>query len=196
MTGLARIERRAWLSYHEDGLIDLAFGLLLIFAFAGSVADRYRYAAYVLLLLVGPALAFAKRKITVPRLGAVEFSPERKTRKRHVVLVIAGLVGGTAGLILALGNHEWLRAHPSVVAALFTLMVFLAFAAVAHWMDLTRMYVVGLLFGSAFGLTELADTPLPLLAAGTIVAMSGGFRLIRFLRSHAPAAVEDATDAG
>ena len=74
-------------------------------------------------------------------------------------------------------------------------MVFLAFAAVAYWMDLARMYVVGLLFGSAFGLTELMDTPFPLLAAGTVVALSGAVRLARFLRSYAPTEV-DLTDAG
>jgi hypothetical protein len=175
--------------------MDLAFGVLLILSFVASVADRYRYAAYVLLLLVGPLLALAKRKITVPRLGAVQFSPERKARKRHVVVVIAGLVGVTAVVILTSGNQEWLRAHPAVVAALFAVMVFLAFAAVAYWMDLARMYVVGLLFGSAFGLTELSDTALPLLAAGTIVALSGAFRLTRFLRNYAPAAA-DASDAG
>ncbi len=193
--GLAGIERRAWLSYHDDGLMDLAFGVLLILSFLGSVADRYRYAAYVLLLLVGPLLALAKRKITVPRLGAVQFSPERKARKRHVVVVIAGLVGVTAVVILTIGDQTWLQAHPAAVAALIAAMVFLAFAAVAYWMDLARMYVVGLLFGSAFGLTELMDTPFPLLAAGTVVALSGAVRLARFLRSYAPTEV-DLTDAG
>lgn len=182
--GLAGIERRAWLSYHEDGLLDLAFGLLLIFSFAGSVVDRYRYVAYVLLLLVGPLLAFAKRKITVPRLGDVQFSHERKARKRHVVVVIAGLVGATAALVLVFGDHEWLRAHPAIVACLFAVMIFLAFAAVAYWMQLRRMYVVGLLFGAAFGLTELADTTIPLLVAGAIVATNGTVRLVQFLRSH------------
>ena len=188
-TGLAGLERRAWLSYHEDGLLDLAVGFLLIFAFAGSVADRYRYVAYVLLLLVGPLLALAKRVVTVPRLGAVQFGRERMARKRHLVLAIAAMVAGTAGLSLVLGWDTWLRTHPAFTAVLLSALVSLAFAAIAYWLNLTRMYVVGLLFGAAFGATEFLDTSIPLLVAGGLVAASGAVRLRRFLRTYdAPAA--------
>ena len=188
-TGLAGLERRAWLSYHEDGLLDLAVGFLLIFAFAGSVADRYRYVAYVLLLLVGPLLALAKRVVTVPRLGAVQFGRERMARKRHLVLAIAAMVAGTAGLSLVLGWDTWLRTHPAFTAVLLSALVSLAFAAIAYWLDLTRMYAVGLLFGAAFGMTELLDTSIPLLVAGSLVAANGAVRLRRFVRTYdAPAA--------
>jgi hypothetical protein len=46
------------------------------------------------------------------------------------------------------------------------------------------MYGVGVLFGGAFTLTELLNTPLPLLAAGAIVAISGVVRLVGFLRRY------------
>ena len=183
-TGLAGLERRAWLSYHEDGLIDLAFGFLLIFAFAGSVADQYRYVAYALLLLTGPTLALAKRRVTVPRLGAVQFGRERMARKRHVVFAIAAMVAGTAGLPLVFGGEAWLRAHPAAVAVLLCLLVVLAFSAIAYWLDLARMYAVGALYGAAFGTTELFDTPIPLLVAGSLVALSGWARLRKFLRTY------------
>ena len=34
---LRQLERKAWLSYQQDGLMEIAFGLLLLFAFGGSV---------------------------------------------------------------------------------------------------------------------------------------------------------------
>jgi hypothetical protein len=182
--GLAGLERRAWLSYHEDGLIDLAFGLLLIVSFAASIADQYRYAAYVILLLIGPLLALAKRRITAPRLGAVQFGPERKARKRHVALLIAALVAGTAAIPFVFGGGTWLQTHPGVVAVILGMLVFTAFAAIAFWLELARMYAVGALFGTAFMLTEIWHHQVPLLVAGIAVAASGGLRLRRFLQRY------------
>jgi hypothetical protein len=176
-------------------LIDLAFGLLLIISFTASIADTYRYAAYVLLLLVGPLLALAKRKITAPRMGAVEFGPARKARKRHVVVVITALVVATALVAVLVGNTGWLQRHPEVLAFLFGTMIFAAFAAVAYWLELARMYAVGVLFGGAFTVTELSSTQIPLLIAGTLVAISGAVRLRRFLRSY-DAATAEAGDGG
>jgi len=181
---LGRIERRAWRSYHEDGLMDVAFGLLLVVAFAGSVADRFRWVAYVLLLLVGPALALSKRLVTAPRMGAVEFGPTRKARKRSVVLFIGALVAATMLVPVMLGGYDWLRAHPVIVPVGLGFLVLLAFSGIAYWLDLPRMYVVGLLFGGAFTLTELLDTPVLLLLAGATVALSGAVRLTRFLRRY------------
>jgi hypothetical protein len=40
------------------------------------------------------------------------------------------------------------------------------------------------LFGGAFTLTELLDTPVPFLVAGTVVALSGVVRLVAFLRRY------------
>jgi len=183
-TGLAGLERRAWLSYHEDGLIDLAFGFLLIVAFAGSVAGEYRYIAYVVLVLIGPLLALAKRLVTVPRLGAVQFGRKRMARKRHAVLVVGAMVAGTAALPLLLGGDAWLRAHPTAVALYLSALVALAFAAIAYWLELTRMYAVGVLFAAAFGTAEFLDTSIPMLVAGALVALSGAARLRRFLRTY------------
>ena len=181
---LTRIERRAWRSYHQDGLIDLALGVLLLFVFAGSIADHFHWVAIVLLLLVGPSLALAKRLLTAPRMGTVEFSAARKTRKRRVVLFIALLVAATTLIPVFGGGEAWLRSHGTFVSFALGVWIFAAFAAMAFWLDLQRMYGVGLLFGAAFTLTELLDTPLPLLFAGTLVALSGIVRLVAFLRRY------------
>ena len=181
---LTRIEQRAWRSYHQDGLLDLAFGVLLLFVFAGSIIERFHWVPIVLLLLVGPGLALTKRLVTAPRMGTVEFGATRKTRKRRVVLVIALLVAATMLIPLVRGGEEWLRAHGTFVSLAIGVWIFAAFAAIAFWLDLRRMYGVGALFGAAFAVTELLDTPLPLLVAGLLVALSGIVRLVAFLRRY------------
>jgi len=186
---LDRIEQRAWRSYHQDGLMDIAFGTLLLVVFVGAAVERFHWFAIVLLLLVGPALALAKRRVTAPRMGSVEFGEARKARKRRVVLVIALLVAGTMLVPIVLGGDEWMRAHPTFMSLALGIWIFSAFAAIAYWLQLPRMWVVGVIFGGAFTLTELLDTPLPLLIAGTLVAGSGIVRLVGFLRRY-PRAVD------
>jgi len=181
---LRQLERKAWLSYQQDGLMEIAFGLLLLFAFAGSVADRFHWVAYPLLLLVGPGLALAKRFVTAPRMGSVRFGPARIARKRRVVLVIAVLVAATMLVPLVGGGKEWLHEHPTFMSVALGILVFAAFAAVAYWLQLARMYVVGLLFGGAFTLTEFFETPVPLLVAGALVILSGVVRLVGFVRQY------------
>jgi len=181
---LRQVERKAWLSYHQDGLMEIAFGLLLLFAFGGSVADQFHWVAYPLLLLVGPGLALAKRFVTAPRMGSVRFGPARIARKRRVVLVIGILVGATMLVTLVGGGKAWMHEHPTFMSVALGVWVFSAFAAIAYWLQLARMYVVGLLFGGAFALTELLDTPVPLLVAGSLVALSGVVRLVGFVRHY------------
>lgn len=181
---LNRIERQAWRSYHQDGLMDIALGALLLVGFAASIAGRYRWIAYVVLLLVGPALALTKRLVSAPRMGSVEFGEVRKARKRRLVLVLALLVAATMLVPVVLGGSAWMGDHSAFMSVALGVWVFAAFAAIAYWLQLTRMYVVGVFFGGAFTLTELLDTPLPLLVAGGIVAASGIVRLRGFLHRY------------
>ena len=68
---MKEIERRAYMSYHEDGLIDIAigfvilsWGILLVFEPKGLIA------------LLGPIAFtiwyFGKRFITIPRIGVID----------------------------------------------------------------------------------------------------------------------------
>ena len=113
-------------------------------------------------------------------LSSVEFGTARKGRKRRVVLFIAAAVAASALLPLVLGGEEWLRSHGTVVSIGLGTLVFTVFAAIAYWLDLRRMYGVGILFGGAFTVTEWLNTPLPMLLAGSLVALSGIARLVLF----------------
>ncbi len=190
---LTQLERKAWQSYHEDGLMETAFGLILVTAFLASIADQYRYVAYVALVLIGPLLAVAKRRITAPRLGAVEFGPGRKARKLRVVVFIATLVAATALLPLLLGGGTWPSDHPTGMGIILGMLVVLAFSAIAYWLQLRRIYVVGVIFAIAFTSSILLDVSLPLLIGGGIVSLFGLWRLFHFIQTN-PKASEGTSD--
>ncbi|UCD44647.1 MAG: hypothetical protein JSV27_11115 [Candidatus Bathyarchaeota archaeon] len=80
---LNAIERRAYLLYHEDGLIDIIIGVCIM------ISSLYIYAEMI--WLVGSIVAVwlpvymgAKRKLTFPRIGQVTFSRSRSGRTRNV----------------------------------------------------------------------------------------------------------------
>jgi hypothetical protein len=163
----------------------MLFGLLVIATYVAGVANQYRFVAYAAMFALGPLLAFAKKRITVPRMGSVEFGATRKARKRHLVVFLTLLAALTLALLAAtIGGAAWIRVNHVGVSLGIGFGVFVAFAAVAFWLDLARMYWVGLLVGAAITATELLDDPLPLLVAGSVVALGGLAQLTLFLQRY------------
>jgi hypothetical protein len=195
---LREVERKAWQSYLQDGLAEVFLGALLLLAFLAGVSGERRFFVYIPMLLMGPALLLAKRLITVPRLGHVKFGQERRARKRKLLVVVAAAVIVTLVLLAVTMRGalpaEWIREHHSLVSFGLGGMIALVFAATAYWKDYPRLYLVGLIIGAAFTLTELFDTPVPLLVAGAIVFLVGLVILIRFVRKFPIPAVAGPTE--
>ena len=88
---LKGLERRAWTSYLQDGLLDIYLGLLLVVlsipellsgVFASGVTQ---YAAYATLMLLAFVIYWAaKRYVAIPRMGRARFGPVRKARRDRV----------------------------------------------------------------------------------------------------------------
>ena len=77
---LKAIERKAYLSYFEDGLWDMVVGLFIL-CFGIDMATGSPSSSFVLpsVMLVGWAI---KKSITYPRIGYVRFAPARRLRIR------------------------------------------------------------------------------------------------------------------
>ena len=194
---LKELERKAWRSFHQDGLWDMLFGLILLTVYGGgTLGEPQRFAAWALLLSLGPLFTLAKKRITVPRMGFVEFGPARRSRRRKLTAVLTLAVFVTVALLLAtIGGASWISDQHVLVSFGLGFGVFLSLGAMAYWMDLDRLYVIGLVFGAAITATELLDNPTPLLVAGVLVLFSGLVLLTRFLRAY-PLPVEDHHNGG
>jgi hypothetical protein len=195
---LKNLERKAWTSFYQDGLWDIYLGLLLfVVALMTSVlygleAAWLRYLIYFV-LLGGAWLLFwaARRYITIPRLGRVKFSAERRKKKARLALVMSAFVLINVLLIfltIASKNSPdiWGRLMPHGLALKLFIGVFVgsAMACIAYFNDFTRGYYVALVFALTFAGTEILDSPVVFWIGGALVLIPGLVLFVRFLQQH------------
>ncbi|MBT3285236.1 hypothetical protein HN807_12240 [Candidatus Bathyarchaeota archaeon] len=83
---LKALERKAYLAYYEDGLLDMGIGAVL--AWLGGVAlTELDFPFYLWYILGVSVWTSAKKQITVPRMGYVKFRETRKGRVRKLIYV-------------------------------------------------------------------------------------------------------------
>ena len=182
---LKQLERKAWQSFQQDGLMEVALGALLMLSFVAAIAGEQRFFVYILMLLLGPMLVLAKRYVTVPRIGRVEFGRKRKARQRALLIVAFAAVSLTFALLLiSMRGSEWIRDSHTLVSFGLGGMIAVVFMAMAYLKDFPRLYVAGILVGGSFTLTELLDTPAPLLVVGAALFLVGLCVLVRFVRQY------------
>jgi hypothetical protein len=189
-TDLKSIERQAYLSYHQDGLIDIFVGILLV-----VLAITIWFLPTFWYFIVGGFFALfssymaAKNRIMIPRMGYVEFSSARRQRITYIFLTLV--------VILVFGNILGILAmlHPPlgvlIFESAFTILIVgavggIIFAVIAFASNIRRFYVYAVIFlGSAiytFYFPIIAV--LPLIAVGLVMFIFGSVLLHRFLRKY------------
>ena len=141
---LKEIEKNAYLSYHEDGVLDLTIGtVFLLVCFTWVLFDMFNILTWLSVILMSifyPVYILAKQKITVPRFGYFRLGVERKERNRntfeHLCFYSICVQILTGPLLLLLG---YLGLKIFIVTYLFILIA-TTFALVAYWQQLYRFY--------------------------------------------------------
>ena len=192
------LEKKAWTSYFQDGLLDIAMGMIMLAAVLSStldaigVSDEVRIAIYIPLMVVVPPIIviLGKRHITIPRLGVAKFGPHRKARNR---IMIAGLVSLQL-ILLAMLILQWVYGVGAgwLGSIIVTLNILAAFCLIAYLLDYRRMYVIGILFAMSepvmFYLKNYSDTVYRgFIAYGipaVIVMVMGFIMLQRFVQKY------------
>ena len=193
------LERRAYLSYHQDGVIDIIVGLGMLGFGIYLAIDQlfFMLAAWLFLMAYVPL----KRWITVPRFGYIEFSLVRThSQKRRglismtflVILLAFILLVGIPG-VLPGGILTTLRIYKELLFGI--IFIFLLFGA-ALMSELIRFSAYA---GLAVLLTVMAYWLwLPAyaytLALGGLILLSGLWMLTRFLRRY-PLVPEEGSNA-
>jgi len=192
---LKGLERKAWTSYLQDGLLDiflglslLAMGVILLVPDAG-VSDSAGLLIFVgLLVLALLILGAGKRYVTIPRIGRAEFGEERKEKKRKAgVYVSAAFL--LLVLLLVLGRTVTDTLFGPVLGeVVLTIGTGVAIAAAiwlaAYFKDFPRGYLYGALYGIAFSCAFLFDEPIVFVVAGALILLIGLTVFIRFLRKY------------
>jgi hypothetical protein len=193
------LERRAYLSYHQDGVIDIIVGLGMLGFGIYLAIDQlfFMLAAWLFLMAYVPL----KRWITVPRFGYIEFSLVRThSQKRRglismtflVILLAFILLVGIPG-VLPGGILTTLRIYKELLFGI--IFAFLLFGA-ALMSELIRfsayagLAVLLTVMAYWLGLPAYAYT----LALGGLILLSGLWMLTRFLRRY-PLVPEEGSNA-
>jgi hypothetical protein len=187
---IRKLQRKIYFSYHQDGIIDLVIG-------CGAIGFSIFMATELVALLILswlPMLVYLplKNTITVPRFGYVNFTSHKTSVLRLALLAGVGVLALlffvalttlTRGDSISLELEAWLqRYHMAVLGGLFAIVA----TFVAALLGLKRFYLYGVL---AVGLPALGGllnlhTFIPVMTVGAIVAMSGCWLLVRFIRRY------------
>ncbi len=201
---LMELERRAYIQYHEDGIADLGIALFLLMwglAFGSAMSGMV-----AIIPAIGmPLWIAAKKLITIPRLGVVEFSPERKAKEKDNMSMLTVLLTLTAfgGLVVFVGVSG-IGGMPLGIVGLFRANALLSLgftfaivvAAVGYVTKIPRMYGYAALIVVSFLAEKVVDVHprLLFLVPGVIILVSGTVVLYRFLRENPLPEVPDAAE--
>jgi len=187
---MKKIERQVYLSYSEDGLVDIAIGVVI--TAWGLMLTQEPSGLIGLLGLLGMGVwYFGKRLITIPRIGVIEPSPkmERKLSNLAIFLVVLGLVV-FAGILLSRAAGGLVISDYSL--AILGLVLAAGVALVAYLLNAARIYLYAvILFASFAGGEILAKSvttfdafALSVILGGALILLSGIIVLVRFMRKY------------
>ena len=191
------IKRQVYLSYSEDGLIDLAIGLV-IFGFGTLLMFDVPWLGGVVGAIPLLIWYLGKRYLTIPRIGTIQ--PGKTMKKQFMgfsVSMIAIGLGALVLFILIAGSGENLLAdHP---LALFGLILALGISALGLVMKTNRLHLYAfLVFASMAGgdiLNKSIETMdvylLSVIIAGGIIIIAGCIVLIGFLQKYPVVLMEE-----
>ena len=173
---LKKIEKKAWMSYFEDGFWDIFFGITFITSAVRSLTDNVWF---TLGMLVAVLINIAgKRLITIPRMGRVKFGPRRQKKQLKIgVMILISLL-----VIFVLGTF---MANITFPVMAVWLAVF--FGLLAYLMDFSRLFAYGLVFATSEVIWSIyGETygPIANLIFGVIILLVGLSVLTRFLKKY------------
>jgi hypothetical protein len=193
---LREIEKKAYMSYHQDGLLDIVIGIYALSFGLGIVADRildFSFAAImpaILIAIVLPIWIQAKRKITMPRIGFAKFGARGSNK---LFALFLGLMVAGLGVFFAFTLATVQNGRPFWIDILFQYgMIWIGLGAAvigslfAYTIGLKRLYGYGLLTFALFASGHFLGVPFEylLLAIGSIIIASGIALLAQFIRRY------------
>jgi hypothetical protein len=192
---LKELREKAMSSFHEDGIIDIVIGILvLIWGFSAFTEDQSLNVIWIAIVI--PSYWWLKRKYTLPRIGMVRFSRKEKS-------VTTNLAAGAIGAAIAVGIVIWWTSvrsgqpfYYSLISENWALLLGLcaaAFSALyARVAYLPRFYAYAVLALVILGSAQYLGLPfgVHLLALGAVILGYGGNLLHRFTAKYLVQAVD------
>ena len=198
---LKKLERQIYLSYHQDGLVDVFLGIGLIvigIIFHPILGEHVPAVAMVMMMLFVFVYAALKRAITITRMGYVEFLPKRKTRFSLLILILVLITNiplviivlVTAGQQISPVVFYFVTNYLLVILSLYGAGLFILIGILS---EIRRFfgYAVATLIVFIFSYFLFLHFCLPVIGVGIIITIVGFFQLAWFLRKFPKSTEED-----
>lgn len=193
---LKDVEKRTYISYHQDGLIDIFIGTyILLFATAILVNNILDLSTWFVIPAMFPALLVPiwialKKRITVPRIGYVKFkaSGANKVTAVFIGTLVAGVF--TFFLFAFVSTQTWALELRNIIIQNGVLFIglgtFIISSLFGYTIGLKRLYGYGVLALILFGLLYFITFPFEyvLFAIGLIIIIYGVILLTRFMQRY------------
>ncbi|MFC1651180.1 hypothetical protein ACFL2X_06375 [Candidatus Latescibacterota bacterium] len=187
---LKELERSAYLSFHQDGVPDIILGLWLIFFGIEMSTDLFFINLFLPLIFMGTGY-YAKKLITIPRMGYVNFSQRRKTKEKGKMILMVSLGIAVLGVFLTVflvsgvssGLMDFLKLYPLLVLAiLWAVMPIMS----ALLLGIKRMYAYAVLIVLFFVPVQAVFPYEPgrVIVTGAVILLAGIWVLARFMKKY------------
>lgn len=187
---LQKIERKAYLSYHQDGLWDIFLGIFFlgtgIFMFFNTI-----YLMGGLIAALVPGAMIIKKSFATGRLGYVKFAAKRQTQEKMsrtkltIILTFTAMLG-LVNFMAFSGNADWQIWIKNLGIIPFGLVLSLVLGAVGLFFEMKRFVIYAGLILAVFIAGHLTNTypPTYFIVPGIIFFIVGLIMLIRFLHKY------------
>jgi hypothetical protein len=194
---LREVEKRTYMSYHQDGLIDIFIGVyVLLFALGILLNTVTDFSTWFVIPAIFPAIMVlvwisAKKRITMPRIGYVKLGSRgaNKLMAIFIGLMVAGL-GAFMVFTFASRSQAWALTLRNLIIPNSMIIIGISAAAIsslfAYTMGLKRLYAYGLLTIALFFAGHFITIPFEyfLLTIGLVIIINGFVLLIQFIRKY------------
>ena len=195
-----KVEQRMWRASQQDGLMEVAIGILLA-ATALRIHTKGLIALWIVVLVsLAPGLEAIRKRVTYPRIGYVELvqeEPKKTLRGIGVYTIIVFVAMALAFAILSdIGDWRlWSRWSPTLSGVLLSGgMIYAAGKSGAARYYAFMVLAVGL--GIAFSILfsePYTNLTLYLLTLGGVFILCGAITFLRFLHKN-PLPAEETVD--
>ena len=195
---LKEAERRVFVSFFQDGLVDIFLGLVFSqFAIAPFLSDKlgdlWSSALFVPIWLLAMIGIWALRRYVVqPRVGVVRFGGWR--RKRLLWYNVIMLVLGLGALVLGFLSFDRFEILPEWAPMLrFSMMLLVGFTLSGFFLNYSRLYLYGVLVAAAPAVGEWLwlnmgathhGLPITFGFASGLMILVGLVQFVRLLRAN------------
>lgn len=189
---LVQMEHHAYLSYFQDGLIDMFLGALLLAMWAHTLipdtalprGERYAI-LFCLQILCGALFGLGKRYITIPRLGMVAFGPYRRIKEERIQLLVTASTLVLFVLMVILWVESSAGANMirmgTAQIMLTSTIVLITFGLMAHWRDFKRGYFHAMVMAFTVSYALSFEDPSIFFISGMLLLTIGLYILHGFL---------------